>query len=155
MSKRRVSPEDIVKCEERYMKSKTVSSILRHVASKVPSVNAEPGAQVAQVSEPIDKENKRAARKARQAQEEDGIIIEHEIHGVGGNEEEKLEQLYEQIGWPLGKKYGHPYDAFKLALTSVIFLSPLLRSSDPPYLESLTMSSPHSRCLLHHRRYRS
>ena len=37
LSKRRVSPEDITKCEERYMKSKTVSSILRHVASRLPT----------------------------------------------------------------------------------------------------------------------
>lgn len=34
LSKRRVSPEDITKCEERYNKSKTVASIMRHVASK-------------------------------------------------------------------------------------------------------------------------
>jgi translation initiation factor 2 subunit 1 len=32
LSKRRVSPEDIVKCEERYNKSKVVHSIMRHVA---------------------------------------------------------------------------------------------------------------------------
>lgn len=32
LSKRRVSPEDIVKCEERYNKSKMVHSIMRHVA---------------------------------------------------------------------------------------------------------------------------
>src|SRR3954470_22305921 len=32
LSKRRVSPEDITKCEERYMKAKTVASIMRHVA---------------------------------------------------------------------------------------------------------------------------
>ena len=102
------------------MKSKTVSSILRHVASKVPSVNGESGdLQALAVPEPAEKEMKKAARKARQAaQEEGGIIIEHEIPGMG-NEDEKLEQLYEQIAWPLGKKYGHPYDAFKLALTSV------------------------------------
>ena len=104
------------------MKSKTVSSILRHVASKVLSVNGESGdPQALAVPEPAEKEIKKAARKARQAaQEEGGIIIEHAIPGVGGNEDEKLEQLYEQIAWPLGKKYGHPYDAFKLALTCVI-----------------------------------
>lgn len=122
LSKRRVSPEDIVKCEERYMKSKTMSSILRHVASKVPSVNGEGGdPQALAAPEPAEKEIKKAARKARQAaQEEGGIIVEHQIPGAGDNEDEKLEQLYEQIAWPLGKKYGHPYDAFKLALTSVI-----------------------------------
>lgn len=34
LSKRRVSPEDIVKCEERYNKGKLVHSIMRHVAEK-------------------------------------------------------------------------------------------------------------------------
>ncbi|KAK9855075.1 Nucleic acid-binding [Penicillium brevicompactum] len=32
LSKRRVSPEDVIKCEERYNKSKAVHSIMRHVA---------------------------------------------------------------------------------------------------------------------------
>ena len=157
MSKRRVSPEDIVKCEERYMKSKTVSSILRHVASKVPSVNGEGGdPQALAVPEAAEKETKKAARKARQAaQEEGGIIIEHVIPGEG-NEDEKLEQLYEQIAWPLGKKYGHPYDAFKLALTSVILYQLLLpHPSDSLYLVNPIASSPLSLPLLQHRRWRS
>ncbi|KZZ91582.1 eukaryotic translation initiation factor 2 alpha subunit [Ascosphaera apis ARSEF 7405] len=34
LSKRRVSPEDVQKCEERYNKSKLVHSIMRHVAEK-------------------------------------------------------------------------------------------------------------------------
>ncbi|KAF6814141.1 Eukaryotic translation initiation factor 2 subunit alpha [Colletotrichum musicola] len=34
LSKRRVSPEDIIKCEERYNKGKMVNSIMRHVAEK-------------------------------------------------------------------------------------------------------------------------
>ncbi|KAF4632284.1 hypothetical protein G7Y89_g5847 [Cudoniella acicularis] len=67
LSKRRVSPEDIVKCEERYNKSKMVHSIMRHVAEKT--------------SHPI-------------------------------------EDLYERIGWPLNKKYGHAVDAFKLSITN-------------------------------------
>lgn len=33
LSKRRVSAEDVLKCEERYNKSKTVHSIMRHVSS--------------------------------------------------------------------------------------------------------------------------
>lgn len=66
MSKRRVSAEEIQKCEEKYNKSKAVHSIMRHVAEKR---NIE------------------------------------------------LEQLYQQIGWPLYQKYGHAYEAFKLALT--------------------------------------
>lgn len=66
LSKRRVSAEDIVKCDERYNKSKAVHSILRHCAEKF------------NVS---------------------------------------LEELYKSIGWPLSRKYGHSYDAFKLSIT--------------------------------------
>ena len=122
LSKRRVSPEDIVKCEERYNKSKAVASILRHVASKIPTIGAD-GEAITQPSETLDKEAKRAARKARQAaQEEDSApapAADGEATPGQSNDEEKLEQLYETIAWPLGKKYGHPYDAFKLALTCV------------------------------------
>jgi translation initiation factor 2 subunit 1 len=67
LSKRRVSPEDIVRCEERYNKSKSVHSIMRHVAGKT--------------NTPIVK-------------------------------------LYEDIGWPLNRKYGHANDAFKLSITN-------------------------------------
>ncbi|KAF9000721.1 eukaryotic translation initiation factor 2 subunit alpha [Cyathus striatus] len=118
LSKRRVSPEDIVKCEERYMKSKTVASILRHVASKIPSIGPDGEILATPAVDQAEKENKRAARKARQAAQEEGDAT-GEVHEApaNGNEEERLEQLYDQIAWPLGKKYGHPYDAFKLALT--------------------------------------
>ncbi|RPD78624.1 eukaryotic translation initiation factor 2 subunit alpha [Lentinus tigrinus ALCF2SS1-7] len=114
LSKRRVSPEDITKCEERYMKSKTVASIMRHVASKVPSVNGEEG------------------------HEED---IPDETLGGGASEEARLEQLYEEIAWPLGRKYGHPYDAFKLALTEpdVVFSS--LPSPPQPAVLSVLVST--------------
>ncbi|KAL9105629.1 MAG: hypothetical protein Q9227_009241 [Pyrenula ochraceoflavens] len=67
LSKRRVSAEDIVKCEERYNKSKSVHSIMRHVAEKTRT---------------------------------------------------PIETLYQDIGWPLNKKYGHANDAFKLAITN-------------------------------------
>ena len=65
LSKRRVDPEDVAKCEERYNKAKAVHSVLRHVA---------------------------------------------DIKG------KTLEGLYQAIGWPLYRKYGHAYDAFKIAL---------------------------------------
>ena len=71
LSKRRVSPEDIIKCEERYNKSKMVHSIMRHVAEKTNT---------------------------------------------------PIEILYESIGWPLNKRYGHAIDAFKLSITYVIIL---------------------------------
>lgn len=102
------------------MKSKTVASILRHVASKLPSpeVEAEIAAGGVPRPEPVDKESKKERRARRAAGEED-VPPEPEIPTGGPNEEERLEMLYNTIGWPLGKKYGHPYDAFKLALTYV------------------------------------
>eukprot|EP00696_Hemimastix_kukwesjijk_P006766 gnl/Hemi2/18580_TR6142_c0_g1_i1.p1 gnl/Hemi2/18580_TR6142_c0_g1~~gnl/Hemi2/18580_TR6142_c0_g1_i1.p1 ORF type:complete len:334 (-),score=110.39 gnl/Hemi2/18580_TR6142_c0_g1_i1:225-1226(-) len=65
LSKRRVTPEDVVKLEQKYNKSKAVHSIMRHVAES-----------------------------------------------TGRN----LEELYQIVGWPLYKKYGHAYDAFSLAV---------------------------------------
>jgi len=65
LSKRRVSPEDVAACEDRYSKAKAVHGVLRHLAEK---------------------------RKLY------------------------LTDLYERVGWPLYRKYGHAYDAFKLAL---------------------------------------
>lgn len=65
LSKRRVSSEDIIKCEEKYQKSKTVHSILRYCSEKM------------QIS---------------------------------------LEELYSTIAWPLSRKYGHAYEAFKLSI---------------------------------------
>lgn len=42
------------------------------------------------------------------------------VHGVlrqvAEQRKVKLETLYQTIGWPLYKKYGHAYDAFKIAL---------------------------------------
>ncbi|KAG6900066.1 hypothetical protein C0995_004388 [Termitomyces sp. Mi166 len=128
LSKRRVSPEDIVKCEERYMKSKTVASILRHVASKLASTD----------SPPAEKEPKKS-RRARQAAGED--IAEPDVPIGGPNEEERLEKLYESIAWPLAKKYGHPYDAFKLALTEPDSVFSSLESPIPTATHALLMST--------------
>lgn len=141
LSKRRVSPEDITKCEERYMKSKTVASIMRHVASKIPSTVIDGSAESPATPDPVQAETaskaevdeknakklRRAARKQAAAtgtlpEGEDGIAATTEETGGptgSAGEEERLEALYEQIAWPLGKKYGHPYDAFKLALACV------------------------------------
>jgi len=65
LSKRRVSTEEIQKCEEKFNKSKAVHSIMRHVAE-------------------LEKIN--------------------------------LEDFYTNVTWPLYKKYGHAYDAFRLAI---------------------------------------
>eukprot|EP00761_Pharyngomonas_kirbyi_P012414 gb/GECH01012441.1/.p1 GENE.gb/GECH01012441.1/~~gb/GECH01012441.1/.p1 ORF type:complete len:304 (+),score=64.24 gb/GECH01012441.1/:1-912(+) len=65
LSKRRVTPEDIVKCEDKYMKSRAVHSIMRHCAE----------------------------------------ISEME-----------LDDLYVNVAWPLYKKFGHAFEAFRAAL---------------------------------------
>jgi len=66
LSKRRVSPEEIAKCEEKYNKSKAVHSIMRHVAEVTHS---------------------------------------------------NTEDLYKAFGWPLYKRFGHAYDAFKALIS--------------------------------------
>jgi translation initiation factor 2 subunit 1 len=65
LSKRRVSPEDVAACEDKFNKAKAVHGVLRHLAER------------------------------------------RKFH---------LEDLYERIAWPLYRKYGHAYDAFKIAL---------------------------------------
>src|SRR5882762_7353273 len=103
------------------MKSKTVASIMRHVASKLPAGSldtSETHTAIDDATAPAEsgeKESKKARRARQAAQEEDG-----EEAAGGANEEERLEKLYDAVGWPLGKTYGHTYDAFKLALTCVI-----------------------------------
>jgi len=69
LSKRRVSPEDVAACEDKFNKAKAVHGVLRHLADR---------------------------------------------------KELYLEELYQKIGWPLYKKYGHAYDAFKLVLAEEI-----------------------------------
>ncbi len=65
LSKRRVSPEDVVKGEDQFTKSKAVHSIMAHVASKL---------------------------------------------------NREVEELYDAIVFPLHDKYGHAFDAFKMAI---------------------------------------
>ena len=105
LSKRRVSPEDITKCEERFTKSKTVASILRHVASKLSGEDVAP--------EHPASPTKEGGGGAQAEEEEDAAAP------IRGGDESRLELLYEQIGWLLGRQYGHPFDAFKIALTYI------------------------------------
>jgi translation initiation factor 2 subunit 1 len=112
LSKRRVSPEDITKCEERFMKARTVSSIMRHVASRLPTLD--PDAEQ-------DGGGASAGAETKKDQDKEGADVV--VPPTGPSEEERLEKLYEQIAWPLGKKYGNVYDAFKLSLTQVFPLS--------------------------------
>ncbi len=107
------------------MKSKTVASIMRHVASKVPAVGAD-GQEIAPSAEAEEKEREtKRSRRAHKKEglEEDALEDAGNAGPVNSSEEERLEQLYEQVAWPLGKIYGHPYDAYKLALTYATYLN--------------------------------
>jgi translation initiation factor 2 subunit 1 len=106
LSKRRVSPEDITKCEERFMKARTVSSIMRHVASRLPTLDPD-----------AEQDGGGASAGAETKKDQDKEGADAVVPPTGPSEEERLEKLYEQIAWPLGKKYGNVYDAFKLSLT--------------------------------------
>ncbi|KAK0484413.1 eukaryotic translation initiation factor 2 subunit alpha [Armillaria luteobubalina] len=131
LSKRRVSSEDIIKCEERYMKSKTVASILRHVASKISSVDGDVDAQVAvdkvADAEEGDAEAEDEPKVSKRGKREGGVG-----HG-GPGEEERLEKLYETIAWPLGK--------YLLALTEPATLSNALPNPVSPNTLSVLMST--------------
>ena len=122
LSKRRVSPEDITKCEERFMKARTVASIMRHVASRLPTFDPDAGDGTADATSDAKKD---------QDKEGDGATTDDIVPPVGPSEEERLEKLYEQIAWPLGRKYGNMYDAFKLSLTQVLFSRILSRTIIP------------------------
>jgi len=80
LSKRRVSPEDVAACEDRFNKAKAVHGVLRHLAER---------------------------RKYR------------------------LEELYERIAWPLYKRYGHAFDAFKIALAEEQTTTATSQEEDP------------------------
>jgi len=94
------------------MKARTVASIMRHVASRLPTFDPDAGDGGADA--PSD-------AKKDQDKEGDGATTDDIVPPVGPSEEERLEKLYELIAWPLGRKYGNMYDAFKLVLTQVLF----------------------------------
>ena len=54
-----------------------------------------------------------------------------------------METLYQEIGWPLNKRYGHAVDAFKLSITYTI-------PSPSPHLSSLLNSPQKPRRLDRH-----
>lgn len=90
------------------MKARTVASIMRHVASRLPTFDPDAGADA-----PSD------AKKDQEKEGGDGTAADEIAPPTGQSEEERLEKLYEQVAWQFGRKYGNVYDAFKLALTQV------------------------------------
>jgi translation initiation factor 2 subunit 1 len=67
LSKKQVNPDDVLLCENRYTKAKTVHSVMNRCAQQFNTT---------------------------------------------------IEDVYERIGWPLYRKYGHAHIAFKLNLSS-------------------------------------
>ena len=92
------------------MKARTVSSIMRHVASRLPTLDPDVEHDGAGASAAA------AAAETKKDQDKEGTesVV---LPPTGPSEEERLEKLYEQVAWPLGRKYGNVYDAFKLSLT--------------------------------------
>jgi translation initiation factor 2 subunit 1 len=96
LSKRRVSAEDVVKCEERYNKSKTYmqSSYLDY-------------------PEQLDFDFNLAFF--------DGLCYVFSVSSIVRHVSEKteldMETINEMVAWPLFEKYGHAFDAFKLSIT--------------------------------------
>jgi len=44
-------------------------------------------------------------------------LVHSVLRQVADSRKQPLESMYQSIGWPLYKKYGHAYDAFKIALS--------------------------------------
>jgi translation initiation factor 2 subunit 1 len=126
LSKRRVSPEDITKCEERFMKARTVSSIMRHVASRLPTFDPDAegsgdGGGGGGDAIPAESKQEKDGEAVTTATTTDEVAsLAPPTAAAGSSEEERLEKLYEHVAWPLGRKYGNVYDAFKLSLTQVL-----------------------------------
>ncbi|GFY83481.1 eukaryotic translation initiation factor 2 subunit 1 [Actinidia rufa] len=117
LSKRRVSEEDIQGCEERYNKSKLVHSIMRHVAETL-KLDLE-GSQLLEMVDSGTLGIKASSCLVLESPPSIGAREEHRDDG-GGMErrrrglETMLGDLYVHVGWPLYRKYGHAFEAFKV-----------------------------------------
>lgn len=49
-----------------------------------------------------------------------------------------IEELYQTIGWPLNKKYGHSIDAFKISITNPDVWADISFPSEPVKAELLS-----------------
>ena len=102
------------------MKARTVASIMRHVASRLPTFDPDAGASGADAGASGADAPSDAKKDQVKGGGGDGAATDEIAPATGQSEEERLEKLYEQIAWQLGRKYGNVYDAFKLALTHVV-----------------------------------
>ena len=62
-----------------------------------------------------------------------GKMVASIMRHVAEKTKTPMETLYQDIGWPLNKKYGYAVDAFKLSITyASLFASPPLPLQSPP-----------------------
>jgi translation initiation factor 2 subunit 1 len=87
VSKRRVTPEDVAACEEKYNKAKAVHLIVSAVAQHLYKQKHDGASDV-----PTDAESEEEMR-------------------------ETINDVYTRTAWPLYKAHGHAYDAFKVAVS--------------------------------------
>jgi translation initiation factor 2 subunit 1 len=94
---------------------------MRHVASRLPTFDPATEGGGVGTAAPAATELKKGLEKEGDAAADEVAPPPPPPPAAGPSEEERLEKLYEHIAWPLGRKYGNMYDAFKLALTQVFF----------------------------------
>lgn len=102
LSKRRVSPEEAIKCEDKFTKSKTVSPVglfLTAALCLTTKLTLSPTLTAVQVYS----------------------ILRHVAEVLEYSKDEQLESLYQRTAWVFDEKYKRPgygaYDVFKQAVS--------------------------------------
>lgn len=120
LSKRRVSEEDIARCEERYNKSKLVHSIMRHVADTL-EADLEVNFMFSRRSQPFlqcslfDQVSMKYFCVVSKIRVNCCCAQYRELVNAHGMFEDRVDSLmwqdiYTHVGWPLYKKYGHAFE---------------------------------------------
>jgi hypothetical protein len=156
---RRVSPEDIQKCDDRFNKSKMVHSIMRHVAETtgeslevralrgcgVSSLCRQQGAWP-RLSQPANTTSTPPpARHPRTTTRTCTAAPPHAARAAPPPRcLHKPQELYKQIAWPLYKAHGHAFEGFKnmVADDGAAVIAKLEEERGP-----LTVVTPQVRCL--------
>lgn len=119
LSKRRVSPEEAIKCEDKFTKSKTVSSpLLKCVCVYFDSCFPD-GEKTIVILELSFEDVPHVCSYRRAAQVYS--ILRHVAEVLEYTKDEQLESLYQRTAWVFDKKYNRPgygaYDVFKQAVS--------------------------------------
>lgn len=103
LSKRRVSPEEAIKCEDKFTKSKTVSPVCLFPSATIGFTNKA--------------DSKLHIGRCVQVYS----ILRHVAEVLDYSKDEQLESLYQRTAWVFDEKYKRPgygaYDVFKQAVS--------------------------------------